>query len=368
MEIERKSQTDPANALHFVLSAKYSGLTLGELRLQARQIEDDIRDVAQAEVINHFSQFASFRQLAAPREFFFRNKLYSVHVAGAVRNPMRLEVCILDVREPTGPTHAWGPKAFDGAGYFRDFDLQVPHALQGYAETVAEIVFQVYVAAYAWLEAELFKLVKAVEQGFADALYQYLRTVLNAEERGGLADRVWFSIFSEKSGYYALDGKAIEAILDVLKQRRYVSDLSPLSHVVSLIGLQMPSAKSLSMDAITSRRYTEYSLQKAAYVSDMSDIFKTEEQMTLGGAYAIFPLGAVGDQQLVAAFPSSLRDDLRPVFEKNREVFQLVYQQEVRSLKRHIARIQASFRRADRAEYAGMAGRFLSEVLKPWLS
>ncbi|MDO9005098.1 MAG: hypothetical protein Q7V20_16765 [Aquabacterium sp.] len=358
--------SDPVNAVYRALSSKYAGITLGGLMKNAQAIEDEIKDIVYAGILNYFSEFSSFR-MAGNHEFFFNGQLYLISFQNLSTEP-RLEICILDVRKSAINLCSTGVKEFNGAGFYSGFELQTASALKHHVEPIADAVQKIYKAAYAWLETEMFRLIKEVEKGFVGALYQYLQTILQPEGKADLAKDIWFSVFSDKVGFYALDGKSLDKILSILKERKYRSEKSPATHLLGLIGLEMPSKKSLSMNAITRNEYCEYSLLKAAYVSDMSDIFKTEEQMTKGGAYAICPLGSVGDQQLVAAFPSTLKSVLKPIFEKNEPNFREVYKKEAKALLKHVKHIQASYRRVDSAEYAGIVGNLAGSFFKQYFS
>jgi len=357
-----KSSTDPVSLVISSLEKKYASISLGGLREQAQHIEDDIQAVVAASGIDYFSARKSFKAVGA-NEFIFDGKLYRLSIGAAVTSPS-LHVCILNAMEPAGRLSSSGVRDISGVGYFNSFELQLPEALKGHIEPLSASITKIYKAAYTWLEEEFFKNIKALENGFADALYQHLRVPLCADGKIELASQVWFSIFSERNGFYALDGKAVTRILETLKLRRFSSELSPLSHLVSLIGLEMPYGKSLSKYAIAKSGYHEFSLKKAAYISDMGDIFKTEEQMTLGGAYAIFPLGSIGERKLVAAFPSSLKESLLPVFDANKKKFSEIYSRETKTLKRHLAKIQSSYRRLDTAELGGLIGGILGGIFK----
>lgn len=357
-----KSAGDPVRLIIASLEAKYSAINLGGLREHAKSIESDIQAAVTSGIIKHFSENKSFKTAGAT-DFFFDGKLFRLSIGPAIAVPA-LHICILNATEPTKKLLSSGVREIHGVGYFSHFELQLPNVLKGHLEALCAIVTKVYKAAYTWIEEEFFKNVKALEQGFADALYRHLRVALSTSGKVDLASQVWFSIFSERNGFYALDGKSINQILETLKRRRYSSDLSPLSHMLGLIGLEMPYDKSLSKYAITGSRYQEFSLKKAAYVSDMGEIFKTEEQMTNGGAYAIFPLGCIGDRKLVAAFPSSLREHLLSVFEANKDRFAEIYARESKTLKRHLVKIQSSYRRLDTAELGGLIGGILGGIFK----
>lgn len=357
-----KTARDMVNHAIAALEAKYSGLKLGGLREHAKGIESTVQDVVSFAVIKHFSGHKSFRH-AGFNDFLFNGHLYRLNIGPAVAKPS-LHVCLLNACDAKASLASSGTRGISGIGYFNEFELQLPTALKSHMDILVETIAKIYKASYTWLEEEFFRNIKELEKGFSDALYRYLRVVLSANGKQELATQVWFSIFSEKNGYYALDGKSIDRILSDLKLRRYSSDLSPLSHVIGLIGLDMPYEKSLSKYAIEKSAYHEFSLKKAAYVSDMGDIFKTEEQMTAGQGYAIFPLGTVGSRKLVAAFPSPLREPLLPVFEANARNFAQIYARESKALKLHVTKIQASYRRLDTAELGGLIGGILGGIFK----
>lgn len=352
------SELDPITRLE----SRFPSPSLVELRIQSRAIEDEIQRLAAGSILRHFSGEKSFRAAGAD-EFLFNDKLYTVRAAAALGTPA-LQICVLNTLDPLAPKVSSGRHDIPGIGFFNAFEIEVPASLKSRLPALVDAVSVIYAASYTWLEEEFFRNIKQLEQGFSDALYRHLKIALAASARTELASRVWFSVFSQENGYYALDGAAISHILSTLKARRYVSSQSPLGHVVELLGLNMPFEKSLSSYAIRKASYHEFSLKKAAYISDMQGIFKTEEQMVEGGAYAIYPLGAIGERRLVAAFPSGLRDDLLPVFRANATRFEQIYARETGNLKRHIAKVQASYRKMEAAELGGLIGGILGGIFK----
>ncbi|MFH1815944.1 MAG: hypothetical protein ABIF28_17515 [Pseudomonadota bacterium] len=344
------------------LESFFPSPSLVELRISSRAIEDEIQTLAAESVALHFSKAKSFRSVG-PDEFLFNDTLFSIRIAPAL-GATTLQVCVLNTLEPLVPKVSSGRQDIPGIGYFNAFEIEIPVALKSHLNALVEGVSVVYAASYTWLEEELFRNIKQLEHGFSDALYRHLKIALAASGHTALASKVWFSVFSDENGYYALNGAAIEQILSTLKARRYVSRQSPLGHVVELLGLNMPFEKSLSRFAIQKADYHEFSLKKAAYIADMQGIFKTEEQMVEGGAYAIYPLGAIGERRLVAAFPSGLRDALLPVFRANASHFEQIYAKETSNLKRHIAKVQASYRKMDASELGGLIGGILGGIFK----
>ncbi|WP_232417889.1 hypothetical protein [Methyloversatilis thermotolerans] len=344
------------------LEARFPSPSLVELRIHSTAIEDEIRRLAADSIPRHFACRKSFRAVAAD-EFLFNDTLYSVQIATSLRTPT-LQICLLNTLDPQRDRVSSGLQVIHGIGFFNAFEIEIPAVLGSHLPALIDGVAVVYAASYTWLEEAFFRNIRELEQGFADALYRHLKIALSASGKTALASKVWFSVFSSENGYYALDGAAITQILDTLKARRYVSAQSPLGHVVELLGLNMPFEKSLSRHAIQKADYQEFSLRKAAYVSDMLGIFKTEEQMVEGGAYAIFPLGAIGERRLVAAFPSGLRDDLLPVFRMHAARFEDIYAKETSTLKRHIAKVQASYRKMDASELGGLIGGILGGIFK----
>jgi hypothetical protein len=358
MKSQKLKPIDPIGAL----KGRFPLLSLGELKSEATRIEETIQNTALASIINLFSQNKSFRP-SGQSEFIFNDKLYKVNIGPSVSTPT-IHICILNSLEPNCARTSSGAKTIPGIGYFNALDVEVPVTLKNHLPKLTEEIERIYSMSYAWLEEEFFRNIKELEEGFSEALYSHLRIALSASGKKELASKVWFSIFSEKNGYYAIDGSAIRQILNTLKGRKYISDQSPLGHIVELLGLSMPYNKSLSQFAITNSKYHEFSLKKAAYISDMKGVFKTEEQMVEGGAYAIFPLGAIGDRRLVAAFPSNLRDDLLPIFEENAKKFGEIYASETKNLKRHITKIQSSFKKMDYTELGGLIGGIIGGIFK----
>jgi len=358
MTSQKLKPVDPIGALN----DRFPLLSLGELQSEAARIEEAIQNTALASIMHLFSQNKSFRP-SGQSEFIFNDKLYRINIGPLISTPS-IHICILNSLDPTCARVSSGTRAIPGIGYFNELEVEVPTTLKNHLSKITEAIERVYLMSYAWLEEEFFRNIKELEEGFSEALYSHLRIALSASGKKELASKVWFSIFSQKNGYYAIDGSAIRQILNTLKSRKYSSEQSPLSHVVELLGLSMPYNKSLSQYAIAKSEYHEFSLKKAAYISDMQGIFKTEEQMVEGGAYAIFPLGSIGDRKLVAAFPSNLRDDLLPVFKENSKKFNAIYALETKSLKRHIIKIQSSFKKMDHAELGGLIGGIIAGIFK----
>lgn len=357
-----KSEVLIAQAAVEALQANFPDLSLAELRVQVKHIEAAIQASVVHAIVEYFSPQKSFRRTGAD-EFIFRDHLFEVRIASSIDIPT-INICILKSDDPSGLRISSGINSISGVGYFNNFEIDSHSLLKSHLPGLVEVVSRIYKATYTWLEEELFKNIKTLETGFADALYRQLRITLGSHGKQALASKVWFSIFSEKNGYYAIDGKAIDQILIDLKRRRYSSKESPLSHAIELIDLHMPYGKSLSRIAIDSGKYMEFSLRKAAYVSDMTGIFKTEEQMVDGGGYGIFPLCSIGDRKLVAAFPSGLRDVLLPIFEDHKKKFEETYVRESSSLKRHISKVQASYRKMDATELGGLIGGIIGGIFK----
>jgi len=133
-----------------------------------------------------------------------------------------------------------------------------------------------------------------------------------------------------------------------------------------VLRLQMPTQDSLSAQAIRAKQYREFELEKASYVSDMPAVYVTEEQMTQGDAYAIFPIGAIDDHQLVAAFPAGLQAQLRPVLERNKDQLLKLYRQQFKPMHKHFKRVSRSIALGDMNGTAAMAGSFVGAAIKSW--
>jgi len=347
------------------LDDSYKWIALGELADKSKHIEDDIESFAITYILQYFSKLESFSN-ATETEFILNKQLYHIRHGPRLDKPS-LEIFIINSSQPQ-ITSIHRMVQIKRIGYFNSIELHVVAELAYTVDELQEIVSTIYKSAYAWLEESFFEKLSALERGFANALYRHLRTVLELEGKAELAKQVWFSVFSSKDGYYAIDGKAAEAILQTLKQRRFSSDYSPLFHIVKLLGLEMPFKKSLSKYVIADGQYKEFPLSNAEYIIDMAHIYKTEAQMTQGAAYAIFHITNIGDRNLVVSFPASLKSDLLPIFEESKNRLGEIYKNESRAMTNHVDRIRANFRRIDKTELGGFFGGIIGGIYKQIVS
>lgn len=356
------------------LESEYGDSSLGELAEKSQGIEAAIRNSTKFSLAKYFQDLES-SQKAGPDEFIFNGGLYSVKVGPKV-NDTTLDIWVVDAANWKKGKTVSNRTAIHGIGQHDSFELHLSKSLSDHLHFVTELISRRYATAYRWLETKLLRKVGELEQGFTESLYDYMTAILGAQGKEDLASNVWFSIFSKTDGYYALSKKAIVKILSCLTQREYSSDQSPFFHAATLVGLKMPYEKSFSQHAIKNKSYKEFELIRAAYLSDMSHIYKTEEQMTQGGAYAIFPISKIGDRELVASFPSTLKESIVPILEAQKARLEEIYKKETDSMRKHIQRLKNNFGRmnlesltdvgmAVGAILGAAAGAFTKEVSKP---
>jgi hypothetical protein len=346
-----------------LLDHSYPGITLGGLGDKSHEIEYNIERFVVTSIIQYYAAFDTFNK-ATDTEFVLNRQLYRI-MHGSILNKPALEICILNSLNPQKQTISRSIK-FNTIGYYNSIELHIVTDLSKTADDIADIIATIYKSAYRWLEESFLEKIADLEKGFANALYRELRTVLDFDGKAELAKQIWFSVFSRKDGYYAIDGNAAKEILNKLKQRQIISEHSPLFHLVKLLGLEMPYEKSLSKYVIADNDYKEFTLSDAEYVTDMLHIFKTEVQMTQGAAYAIFPIATVGKRTLVASFPATLRTYLLPVLETTQGRLSEIYKKESSAMNKHIERLLASYRRVEATEWSGIVGALGTAAVKEY--
>lgn len=341
------------------LERNYSDIGLGVLAEYSKAIEMNIENLVVKLIWEFFTSLENFAKLSF-REFQFNGSLYEIRAGASVNTP-ELEIWVL-TSSSIDSVPASDSRTIPGAGYYKSFSISVPKELSVYLSELGSIIHAAYSSAYVWQEDCFFRGLAELEKGFTEKLYSSLRMALAPSGKSELAEKIWFSIFSEKNGYYALDSKAAEGILARLKERKYISEFSPIYHVCKLIGLEMPYQKSFSKYSIESNRYKDFTLSKAAYVSDMSHIYKTEEQMVNNSGYAIFPIATVGDRKLVVSFPANLKSDLIGTLEAQKEDLSEIYKKEVKIMGKHISKIKSSYHRMDSSELGGFIGGMIGGI------
>lgn len=342
-----------------LLDSKYKNISLGGLCAFNQNIETDIECMVSTEIIEYFSDYKSFLQ-GVNNEFCFNGHHYLIRVIKKGGAPI-LDVWILNTTI-VDQHFIDNSISIASVGFYDGAEIHVPERLKKHQENISEIVRIIYMASYSWVRNTLECGIANLEKGFTSELYTYLEMIFEKECKTELLDKIWFSIFSEKNGYYALDSRAIDRTLEILTKRKYVSEYSPAYHLASLLGLDMPYHQSFSQYAITEKGYHQFSLQSAAYISDMSHILQTEQQMTEGADYAIFHLTKVADRQLVASFPSNYSTDILPVLKKNADELSSIYQTNSHSLNMHVRTIRASYKRLDTAEIGGFMGGIIGGI------
>lgn len=346
-----------------LLESRYGDLSLGDLAANAANIEETIATQALHLAFTDLAKRAS-KSNAVERELELGGHLYRVNCVPDVCAPI-LRFAVIDVMN-FELTFAVASRTIEGIGLFASIELQVPKRLQHHLGALADLVAATYRTAYQWLGACVSRNMSELETRFAEDLYDLLRVTLDVAGKRDLAQRVWFSIFSEDDGYYALDREAVTSMFDVLRQRRINSPSSPMLHGLALLSLTMPLQKSLSQHAIADRKYREFQLEETPYSKDMNLVLKTEQQLTLNTKYAIFPIARIADRELVASFPATLTSELLPVLTANRDALAAQYSARSTAMRRHIKRVKASFRRADGQSLAGMAGSLLGAFYRAW--
>jgi hypothetical protein len=346
--------------------ARYECEELAELDAQMPAIEAEIKAHALHAVVHALAPGAA-RPLLTPAGHTFQRegRLYHLMAAPSAKRP-ELQICVQPMTQATVSFKDGDCASIDAPGYFRSVQISVPQELAGLVVDLTELVRAIFATGYTWLEGLFFRLVGQLAKDFSDALYRHLRTALAPSGHTELAQQVWFSVFGPQKGVYALNLHAVEAIVEQLKARKFSAPQSPLTLMMKVLRLQMPTQDSLSAQAIRAKQYREFELEKASYVSDMPAVYVTEEQMTQGDAYAIFPIGAIDDHQLVAAFPAGLQAQLRPVLERNKDQLLKLYRQQFKPMHKHFKRVSRSIALGDMNGTAAMAGSFVGAAIKSW--
>ena len=130
----------------------------------------------------------------------------------------------------------------------------------------------------------------------------------------------------------------------------------------------MPYGVSFSREAVQKNDYAEFSLPRAAYVSDMIDIVKTEEQMTKNSDYAIFPIIREGKLKLVAGFPSANRAEVLPIIRSHQKELSKIFIAEMNGLKKHLKNLKSNFTRMSFSDAGDFVGGMLGGLLKSMTS
>jgi len=340
--------------VHSTLEANYSGISLGVLAEQSKNIERDIENLTVQLIYEYFSITDDCSKNHYFKQFAVNSNLYEIKSGARIKDPI-LEIWILDAIDKNIEFTSGGKSIF-GVGYYQSFEIHIPKKLTSHIGELESLVHAVYLSSYRWMEECLFNNLAKLEKGFTQKLYGFLRTYLDNKGKVYLAEKIWFSIFSEKDGYYSLDSKAVTEVLKTLKKRNFNSEFSPIYHVAKLIGLEMPYQKSFSKISIETNGYKDFQLNKAAYISDMSHIYKTEEQMVENGGYAIFPITTIGNRKLVASFPATLKNEICPILEVINDDLSSLYKKETKLMAKHITKIKSSYNRMSYSELGSFCG------------
>ena len=356
------SKLDIAGEVHSVLNTQFGDMKLGGLAIHCKDIELEVVGILRKAILDYFSSSYKRYHFINGNEFRIDRKVYALKVGGHIKDPT-LEFYLLDVTNDK-ETFVSEEIIIEGVGYYTKCECFVTEKLKKRFENITNIIRSVYHLSYLWLEETMMRGIKDLESDFTNSLYKYLKMVFAEKGKLEFTECIWFSVFSTEDGYYALDSNAISRIIRLLRLRKYSSDYSPAYHISSLVGLQMPTEKSFSKHVISNKGYKQFSLPKADYISDMSDIYKTEEQMTQKNQYAIFHLAKVGNRELVVSFPADKKKYILPILKTHKSKLADIYKTEVNSMQKHINNLKASYRRATASEVSSVIGSFVGGLAR----
>jgi hypothetical protein len=347
------------------LDEAFRALDIVSIAAESGRIEDEIRGLLHREIFDYLcNSYPSFRAVSTDH-FKVNTIMYQLEFGRLVGRP-NLEVWIRPTEGPNaGPLEK--EINLDGWGYYTRVSVVVSSNLKSNFGRICEVIKLVYDTSYGWLEETMLQKLNERKNECAVALYNYLRVVFRTESKDFLANNIWFGVFSDEKGCYLLDRDSSTHILDILSERKYRSEKSPMYHLLHLIGSITPYEKAISRLAIQENKCVDFPLPRAAYMSDDLDLFKTEEQMVQGGKYSLYPLSVNKKIRLVAAFPTIYKKDILPILKRHRSEISRIYESQIRSVDKLIRLLQKQFGKANWSQIGefvgGVMGGFGKTVL-----
>ena len=209
-----------ATHIYHNLNDNFRTYGIGEFCENANRIEFHIEGLLQKTITDYLAScYKTFAEKGEGR-FSIKGKVFETKITRKGNIPA-LDVWLLDVLDVE---QRFREKEINvsGCGYITRIELSVNHLLKTRFSYLCDLAELVYKTAYQWLEETLWLKIAEMENESSCALYSYLKTVMSLEGKEGLADEIWFSVFSDKTGVYLLNRRTLERIASLLLERKYI--------------------------------------------------------------------------------------------------------------------------------------------------